>query len=56
MSGAPFEALCEVLPDAPRLVSGAGHDAMVLAAAGVPTGDALRPQPERRREPLSARS
>ena len=37
MSGAPFEALCEVLPDAPRLVSGAGHDAMVLAAAGVPT-------------------
>ena len=37
MTGAPFEALCEVLPDAPRLVSGAGHDAMVLAAAGVPT-------------------
>ncbi|HEX7310099.1 MAG TPA: M20/M25/M40 family metallo-hydrolase, partial [Gaiellaceae bacterium] len=38
MSGAPFEALSAVLPDAPRLVSGAGHDAMVLAAAGVPTG------------------
>jgi acetylornithine deacetylase/succinyl-diaminopimelate desuccinylase-like protein len=38
MSGAPFEALCSFLPDAPRLVSGAGHDAMVLAAAGVPTG------------------
>jgi N-carbamoyl-L-amino-acid hydrolase len=37
MSGAPFEALCELLPDAPRLISGAGHDAMVLAAAGVPT-------------------
>ncbi len=37
MSGAPFEALCEILPAAPRLVSGAGHDAMVLAAAGVPT-------------------
>jgi allantoate deiminase len=37
MSGAPFEALSSVLPDAPRLVSGAGHDAMVLAAAGVPT-------------------
>jgi hydantoinase/carbamoylase family amidase len=37
MSGAPFETLCELLPDAPRLVSGAGHDAMVLAAAGVPT-------------------
>ena len=38
MSGAPFETLCALLPDAPRLVSGAGHDAMVLAAAGVPTG------------------
>jgi N-carbamoyl-L-amino-acid hydrolase len=38
MSGAPFEALRALLPDAPRLVSGAGHDAMVLAAAGVPTG------------------
>jgi acetylornithine deacetylase/succinyl-diaminopimelate desuccinylase-like protein len=38
MSGAPYEALCELLADAPRLVSGAGHDAMVLAAAGVPTG------------------
>jgi hydantoinase/carbamoylase family amidase len=37
MTGAPFDALCEVLPEAPRLVSGAGHDAMVLAAAGVPT-------------------
>jgi acetylornithine deacetylase/succinyl-diaminopimelate desuccinylase-like protein len=37
MSGAPFEALSVVLPEAPRLVSGAGHDAMVLAAAGVPT-------------------
>ena len=37
MSGAPFEVISELLPDAPRLVSGAGHDAMVLAAAGVPT-------------------
>jgi len=37
MSGPPFEALSALLPDAPRLVSGAGHDAMVLAAAGVPT-------------------
>ena len=37
MSGALFEALNKLLPDAPRLVSGAGHDAMVLAAAGVPT-------------------
>jgi acetylornithine deacetylase/succinyl-diaminopimelate desuccinylase-like protein len=38
MSGPPFEVLCELLPEAPRLVSGAGHDAMVLARAGVPTG------------------
>jgi acetylornithine deacetylase/succinyl-diaminopimelate desuccinylase-like protein len=38
MSGEPFETLSALLPDAPRLVSGAGHDAMVLAAAGVPTG------------------
>jgi acetylornithine deacetylase/succinyl-diaminopimelate desuccinylase-like protein len=37
MNGAPFEALRALLPDAPRLVSGAGHDAMVIAAAGVPT-------------------
>jgi N-carbamoyl-L-amino-acid hydrolase len=37
MSGPPLEALRGVLPDAPELVSGAGHDAMVLAAAGVPT-------------------
>jgi allantoate deiminase len=38
MSGAPLEALRAVLPGAPELVSGAGHDAMFLAAAGVPTG------------------
>ncbi len=31
------DAFAAVLPDAPRLVSGAGHDAMVLAAAGVPS-------------------
>jgi acetylornithine deacetylase/succinyl-diaminopimelate desuccinylase-like protein len=37
MSGAPLQALRMVLPGAPELVSGAGHDAMVLAAAGVPT-------------------
>jgi acetylornithine deacetylase/succinyl-diaminopimelate desuccinylase-like protein len=37
MSGPPFETLCELLPDAPRLASGAGHDAMVLAAGGVST-------------------
>jgi acetylornithine deacetylase/succinyl-diaminopimelate desuccinylase-like protein len=37
MGGPPLEALRSVLPDAPELVSGAGHDAMVLAAAGVPT-------------------
>ena len=29
------DAFAAVLPDAPRLVSGAGHDAMMLAAAGV---------------------
>src|SRR5438067_10201385 len=37
MSGPPLEALRAVLPGAPQLISGAGHDAMVLAAAGVPT-------------------
>jgi len=37
MSGAPLGALRAALPNAPALVSGAGHDAMVLAAAGVPT-------------------
>lgn len=37
MSGPPLDALRSVAPDAPELVSGAGHDAMVLAAAGVPT-------------------
>src|SRR5205823_4323043 len=34
MSGPPLEALRGVLPGAPELVSGAGHDAMMLAAAG----------------------
>jgi N-carbamoyl-L-amino-acid hydrolase len=37
MSGPPLEALRTVVPGAPELVSGGGHDAMVLAAAGVPT-------------------
>jgi len=37
MGGEPFAALRAVLPDVPDLVSGAGHDAMVLALAGVPT-------------------
>jgi allantoate deiminase len=37
MSGPPLDALRVVLPGAPELVSGAGHDAMALAAAGVPT-------------------
>jgi N-carbamoyl-L-amino-acid hydrolase len=37
MGGPPLEAVRNVLPGAPELVSGAGHDAMVLAAAGVPT-------------------
>jgi acetylornithine deacetylase/succinyl-diaminopimelate desuccinylase-like protein len=36
MNGPPLEALRAVLPGAPELVSGGGHDAMVLAAAGVP--------------------
>jgi N-carbamoyl-L-amino-acid hydrolase len=36
MSGPPLEALRAVLPNAPELVSGGGHDAMVLAGAGVP--------------------
>jgi acetylornithine deacetylase/succinyl-diaminopimelate desuccinylase-like protein len=31
------DAFDVVLPDAPRLVSGAGHDAMILALAGVPS-------------------
>ncbi len=31
------DAFAAVLPEAPRLVSGAGHDAMVLALAGVPS-------------------
>ena len=31
------DAFAAVLPAAPHLVSGAGHDAMVLAAAGVPS-------------------
>lgn len=37
MSGPPLAALREALPGAPELVSGAGHDALVLAGAGVPT-------------------
>lgn len=31
------DAFAQVLPAAPKLVSGAGHDAMFIAAAGVPT-------------------
>ncbi len=37
MSGTPLAALRAVLPGAPELVSGAGHDAAVLAGAGVPS-------------------
>jgi acetylornithine deacetylase/succinyl-diaminopimelate desuccinylase-like protein len=37
MSGPPLNALRAVLPQAPELVSGAGHDAMILAANGVPS-------------------
>jgi acetylornithine deacetylase/succinyl-diaminopimelate desuccinylase-like protein len=36
MSGPPFEALRAAAPGAPELVSGAGHDAMFVGAAGVP--------------------
>ncbi len=36
-AGAPLAALRAVLPGVPELTSGAGHDAMVLAEAGVPT-------------------
>jgi acetylornithine deacetylase/succinyl-diaminopimelate desuccinylase-like protein len=38
MSGKPLAALRAAAPDAPELVSGAGHDAGILAAAGVPAG------------------
>jgi acetylornithine deacetylase/succinyl-diaminopimelate desuccinylase-like protein len=38
LGGAPLEALRAELPGAPELMSGAGHDAAVLAEAGVPTG------------------
>ena len=37
MSGPPLAALRRAVPHAPELVSGAGHDAAILAAAGVPT-------------------
>jgi len=37
MGGEPFTALRAELPGVPELVSGAGHDAGILAAAGVPT-------------------
>jgi acetylornithine deacetylase/succinyl-diaminopimelate desuccinylase-like protein len=38
MSDPPLAALRAAAPGAPELVSGAGHDAAILAAAGVPTG------------------
>lgn len=38
MSDPPLAALRESAPGAPELVSGAGHDAGILAAAGVPSG------------------
>ena len=37
MGGLPLEALREALPDALELPSGAGHDAGILAAGGVPS-------------------
>ena len=38
MSGPPLAALRRAASGAPELVSGAGHDSGILAAAGVPTG------------------
>jgi N-carbamoyl-L-amino-acid hydrolase len=38
MSDPPLAALREAAPGAPELVSGAGHDAGILASAGVPCG------------------
>ena len=38
MSDPPLAALRAAAPGAPELVSGAGHDAAILATAGVPTG------------------
>ena len=38
MSPIVLAVLRALLPGVPELVSGAGHDAAVLAAAGVPTG------------------
>jgi N-carbamoyl-L-amino-acid hydrolase len=38
MSGAPLQALRAAAGGAPELPSAAGHDAAILAAAGVPTG------------------
>ncbi len=38
MSDLPLALLRDLLPGAPELLSGAGHDAAVFAAAGVPAG------------------
>ena len=38
MSDPALAALREAAPGAPELVSGAGHDAGILAGAGVPCG------------------
>ncbi len=38
MTDPPLGALRAAAPDAPEVLSGGGHDAMFLAAAGVPTG------------------
>lgn len=38
MGGPPLDAFRAAAPGAPDVVSGAGHDAAILAAAGVPTG------------------
>ena len=56
MSGAPLEALRAAAPGAPELVSGAGHDAMFLGAAGVPTAMLFVRIAERRRQPPPGRA
>ena len=38
--------IAALLDDAPVIATGAGHDAGMLAAAGVAGGDAVRPQPD----------
>ena len=53
MSGPPFEALKAAAPDAPELVSGAGPRRGDPRRRRRPDRDGLRPQPERRHQPLA---